>query len=205
MHIARLQAAINMVNVVSVAFLVATVTGVCVVCGFITNELKQTMRGLTDEIDKLRKLLRKTTDGTASKELTADCTAKTGQLVADNASKTEQLIASYAARTEQLIADSMTKTGQLIADGVKKEEQLIAKNITETKQLAVNSVENMKQLTKSCIAEIIEMTENIAKKADNTADAVNTLPDIIDATAKKYSMYLHDEHEKIVELMSGAG
>ena len=36
-----------------------------------------------------------------------------------------------------------------------------------------------------------------------TNEAVDALPGTIDATAKKYSMYLHDEHVNMFELMSG--
>lgn len=176
---------------VNTAFAVATAAGLCIVCGFVTNELKQTIRGLVDEIDKLQKSLRQVTKNTEQKEqLIADCVAKTERLVANNMANTEKLIAKNEANTEQLIANNMANTYQHIADSVARTEQLATKNMTA-----------IEQLTEGCVAQVLEMT----KRAGDTADAVNMLPNIIDATAKKYSMYLHDEHEKIVELMSGSG
>lgn len=52
----------------------------------------------------------------------------------------------------------------------------------------------------SKMEEIVLQTVNCITK---TNEAVNALPSTIDTTVKKYSMYLHDEHVNMFELMSG--
>ena len=49
---------------------------------------------------------------------------------------------------------------------------------------------------------VLQAIENIVDGVTKTNEAVDALPGTIDATAKKYSMYLHDEHVNMFELMS---
>ena len=85
-------------------------------------------------------------------------------------------------------------------------KQAIANGKSENSEMVLKAIDNIVKKDDTLPNRMSKMEEMMLKTADSITtanEAVNALPAAIDATAKKYSMYLHDEHASMFELMSG--
>jgi F0F1-type ATP synthase membrane subunit b/b' len=106
--------------------------------------------------------------------------------------------------------ESLDKVKQTIDELPNRESETVLRaidNIVKTNEMLPNkmeevmlkTVEGVNMLQNKMEEMMLETVEGVTR----TNRAVNMLPETIEATAKKYSMYLHDEHVNMFELMSG--
>lgn len=113
--------------------------------------------------------------------------------------------------------ESLDQVKQTIVDGKSDNSDTVLRaidNIMKTNKTLPNRMEEVVLRTVDSFVKTNEALPNMMSKMEDmmsktidgvtkTNEAVDALPETIDATAKKYSMYLHDEHVNMFELMSG--
>ena len=113
--------------------------------------------------------------------------------------------------------ESLDQVKQTIVDGKSDNSDTVLRaidNIMKTNETLPNRMEEVVLRTVDGFVKTNEALPNMMSKMEDmmsktidgvtkTNEAVDALPETIDATAKKYSMYLHDEHVNMFELMSG--
>ena len=115
--------------------------------------------------------------------------------------------------------ESLDKVKQTIVDGKSNNSDTVLRaieNVMKTNETLPNRISEMEEVvlrtvdgfvkTNEALPNMMSKMEGIMSKTidgvTRTNEAVDALPGTIDATAKKYSMYLHDEHVNMFELMS---
>ena len=91
--------------------------------------------------------------------------------------------------------DNIVKTNETLPDRMSRMEEVMFKTadgVVKTNEMLPNRMSKVEEMMSETVSGIVKANE-----------AVDALPGTIDATAKKYSMYLHDEHVNMFELMSG--
>ena len=91
--------------------------------------------------------------------------------------------------------DNIVKTNETLPNRMSEME--------ETMLETVNGVMKTNEALPNRMSKMEEMMFETVNSVMKTNEVVNALPGTMDATAKKYSMYLHDEHVNMFELMSG--
>ena len=86
---------------------------------------------------------------------------------------------------------------------VKKTIDELPDGNSETVLRAIDNIVKTNETLPNRMSKVEEMMSETVSGVVKTNEAVDALPGTIDATAKKYSMYLHDEHVNMFELMSG--
>jgi archaellum component FlaC len=81
---------------------------------------------------------------------------------------------------------------------------LVAEGVERTNGAISGILPALKGSIESRISKVEDMVIRTMNSVAKTNEAVNALPKTIDATAKKYSTYLHEEHVSMVELISAA-
>lgn len=74
---------------------------------------------------------------------------------------------------------------------------------TEVMLRTADGVMKTNEMLPNMMSKMEEMMLKTVDGVTRTNEAVDALPGTMDATTKKYSMYLHDEHVNMFELMSG--
>ena len=85
-------------------------------------------------------------------------------------------------------------------------KRAIVDSKSENSEMVLKAIDNIVKNDETLPNRMSKMEGMMLKTVDSitkTNDAVGALPATMDATAKKYSMYLHDEHVSMFELMSG--
>ena len=105
--------------------------------------------------------------------------------------------------------ESLDKVKQTIVDSnnnIVKTNETLPNKMSKMEENVLKTVDNIIKVNETLPNRMLRM-ENMMSETVNgitkTNEAVDALPGTIDATAKKYSMYLHDEHVNMFELMSG--
>lgn len=94
------------------------------------------------------------------------------------------------------------KTNKSLEEVKKTIDELPDSN-SETVLRAIDNIVKTNETLPNRMSKVEEMMSETVSGVVKTNEAVDALPGTIDATAKKYSMYLHDEHVNMFELMSG--
>ena len=115
--------------------------------------------------------------------------------------------------------ESLEKVKQTIDELPDGDSEMVLRaidNIVRVNETLPNRISNTEVMLKTAdgVMKTNEMLPNMMSKMEEmmlktvdgvirTNEAVDALPGTMDATTKKYSMYLHDEHVNMFELMSG--
>ena len=103
------------------------------------------------------------------------------------------------------LPDGDSETVLRAIDNIVKANETLPNRISNTEVMlkTADGVMKTNEMLPNMMSKMEEMMLKTVDGVTRTNEAVDALPGTMDATTKKYSMYLHDEHVNMFELMSG--